>query len=151
MLELETESDPTTLAVRVADALSGGVTSVRQIVDTVPGARGAIIVAAFRALNAVRGYWPKGAEKMSFEPDFRTQLDAAKLLLAYSEGLPAQTTLALNVNAAGRGAEVGEDLEATLERSPALRERLGAMLRAEGAVIPSRRKRLERAERAAVK
>jgi hypothetical protein len=43
-----------------------------------------------RSLKAKKTYWDGVAKKMVEEPDYKIQLDAAKTVLAYREGMPVQ-------------------------------------------------------------
>jgi hypothetical protein len=121
----ETEPEAETLARKIeGDILPAE--NVRDIMRQVPEARNVILAAVFRALGAKRRLYVKGSPSPVYEIDYRSQLEAAKLLLAYGDGLPMQTTLAVNVgdgNAAG-----STSLEEAVERSPALKSRLAKML-----------------------
>ena len=104
-----------------------GADSIRAMLEKIPNARHLVLAEALRCLGAKKRYFEKGSSTQKFEPDYRTRLDAVKLLLAYMDGLPVETTLAVNVG--DRPAEAPElDLAAAVQKSPALRERLEKLL-----------------------
>src|SRR5208283_332321 len=93
----EQENDPLAIAAAFDRGNFGEAESAREMLSRIPRARSIILAAAFRALGARRGRFEKGETKIQWEPDFKTQLEAAKFLLAYADGLPIQTTLAVAV------------------------------------------------------
>jgi hypothetical protein len=95
---------------------------VREILEALPDAAQTIVLAALEGLKAEKFYWDAASKGMVHEPDYRTRLDAAKFLAAYLDGLPMQTTLAVNVGGPQGANE--PDLEAAVKASPALRQRL---------------------------
>lgn len=114
------------LGTRIAELLELGRTAdggrtAREMLEKIPNARHLILAAAFRCLDAQKFYHDKAAGGMVHEPDYKTQLDATKLLLSYLDGLPVETQLQLHVPSTGAKAF---DLEAAARKSPALRERL---------------------------
>ncbi len=137
-LDLETIPNDAETARQIDAALADGATTIRNILDKIPGARRLILIAAFRALGARKWYFEKGRTEKVFEPDYRTQLDAVKLLVAYQDGLPVQTTLSVNV---GDKAGADLDLEQAVQRSPALKERLQKLV---GPVVETDQKRVRK-------
>ena len=139
---MELGLDPPNPATEIASLIERGefnaVASLKELLDKIPTARNVILAAGFRALGARKCYFEKGSGVRLWEADYRTQLDAVKWLAGYSDGLPTQTTL--NVNVDKPIGDNGEDfdLEASLVTSPALRERMKIMLqRAEKKALPS--------------
>jgi hypothetical protein len=112
------------------------IQSLSALLSEIPNGRRVILASAFRALGARKWYFEKESAERKFLPDYRTQLDAAKLLLSYSDGLPTQTTLNVNADLGKKSAEVDSEaqFDNALASSPALRDSL--------------RRRLERAESA---
>lgn len=94
---------------------------IRDMIQKIPNARALILAEAFRCLGATRYYFDRKEGRMVHEPDFKVRLDAARLLIAYADGLPIQTSLTVAV---GDTKDAALDLEAAVSRSPALRERL---------------------------
>jgi len=136
-IALQPPSDADEIATRIeSDPRLASAATIRELIDLIPNARHIAVAAVFRCLSARKWYFEKGSAVKKFEPDFKTQLDAAKLLLSYSDGLPAQTTLNVNADLGKKSADVdGEaQFDAGLASSPALRDSL--------------RRRLERAESA---
>lgn len=112
---------------------------VCDLVRKIPRLRQHVLACAVRNLNAQRKYWSKPAGDWCFEPDGNVQMKAVVWIASYSDGLPTQTTLNLNVGA-NKGGDQGDvsdaDLEAAVKASPALRDRLKAMLaKADGKAI----------------
>jgi hypothetical protein len=124
-LALET-IDEASAALELAELIESGnfdAKSVREMLDLIPGTRRIAVAALFRCLGARKWYFVKGNEERQFEADYKTQLAAAQVILSYQDGLPVQTTLAVNVGSAtGSGAEL--DLGKAIQASPALRQRL---------------------------
>ena len=116
--DLTPEKIAETIEVR-ADA------GVREAVNRMPGARSLILAEVFRCLSATKYYYSKSEGGMVHEPDYRTRLDAAKLLLAYVEGLPVATSLSVAV---GDQPGAAMTLEEAADKSPALRSRLHKLL-----------------------
>ena len=93
-------------------------------------------------LTATKWAYDIASKKRIVEPDHKLRVEAASKLAAYLEGMPGQTLIVKTPRGSGSGGRlVGDDQEvafdAAMTASPALREAV--------------RKRLERAERAAVK
>jgi hypothetical protein len=125
-MDLTLETEP--IAESIAAQIEAGQTTpatVRELIETVPNARRIIVAAAFRCLGARKWYFEKGSSEKKFEADYRTQLDAVKFLAAYSDGLPTQTSLSVNVTA---GDTVEADLERAVSASPALKSRLQKLI-----------------------
>lgn len=100
--------------------------SMKELLDQVPNGRNMIAAAIYRALGARKWHFEKGKSDRVYEEDFRTQLDAVKLALAYQEGLPAQTTVNLNLNDPKPGEGQPSNLEAAMAASPAFAARVKA-------------------------
>lgn len=79
------------------------------------------IAATLKAnLSAKRSIFDRATKTWESEPDARAQLDAIKLLLAYSEGMPLQRVLEHHIN------ETRRSLTDELRDSPALLEAMKA-------------------------
>jgi hypothetical protein len=95
-----------------------------------PDLLGLVLGGAVRCLGATRSHYDKATKDYVSELDGPTVMRAVALLLAYRDGMPAQTTVNLTVGAA-KGAELS--VEEAMQASPALREKLRQMLqKAEG-------------------
>lgn len=99
---------PQTPAQRLAAELAAGV-APEQVLHTLRQALAADTV----------------ARDGSRQPDHRARLDAAKLLLSYTVGLPIQRTESIAVNL---DADSALGLKERLRNSPALRESMRKML-----------------------
>lgn len=97
---------------RLAEQLKSRPNLMSQVVDVVA-----------ESLGAVKKQWDLKAGVMLEEPDHRIRLDAAKFIAAYTEGLPAQTVLNMNVDAGNRPA-----LRDALTKSPQARKAIAAIL-----------------------
>lgn len=117
-------ADPN-VAEEIAKQIEAGdfdaATSVKDLIESIPAARGLIVAAGFRALGARKWFFEKGKTEKVFEPDFKTQLAAAQWLAGYSDGLPTQTTLNVNVN---KDAPSKDDVMKRVAESPALKAAL---------------------------
>ena len=129
-LDLDDEDNgPPNPAQQVANLIElgrdvdGGI-NVREMLDKIPNARHIILATAFRCLGARKWYFEKGDAAKKFEPDYKTQLEAVKLLLAYQDGLPVTTSLNVSVGNAAGAEGIELDLAAAVKASPALRQRL---------------------------
>lgn len=127
-MDLGIVEKPTDALVIAAQFESGDFAeakTAREMMEKIPRARSIILAAAFRALGARKAWYEKGNSEANWEPDFKTQLDAAKFLLSYADGLPVQTSLAVTV---GDRPDDDLPLDQALQRSPALRERVAKLL-----------------------
>ena len=117
----------------------GKLPTLRELIDQIPSARNVILGAAFRALGARKFYWEKGnGGQRLWEPDYKVQLDAVKWLAGYSDGLPAQTNVNLNIESGKKPDGQDFDLERELAENPAARERMRIILeRSEKRALPS--------------
>jgi hypothetical protein len=68
-------------------------------------------------LDAANSRWDKSLKDWADEPDFRTRIDAVKLIFAYSAGLPLQRSVAFAV-----AGETYGKMQEMLESSPAVIE-----------------------------
>lgn len=108
-----------------SDKLAKSNRILRSLVDAIDDDDVSEVLAVWRrAMKATRKYWqdPKKGEKRGrwvAEPDFRTQLEASKLVAAYKEGLPVQRQVNLNI-----GHEELADVLAKAKSSPAALEAL---------------------------
>lgn len=135
-LDIDTEK-PTQLALAVVADIEAGTLDdcmgAREAISKIPGMMRLAYSAIARSLAARKFYYNMQTKKMAYEPDFRAQLEAAKLLFAYREGLPAQTVVTVEVGGKNKGG-ADEILAEQLRQSPALRSRLrGELERAEKA------------------
>lgn len=110
-----------------------------DLVRRVPRLRQHVLACAVRNLGATRKFWDRNQKDWIVEADGNVQMKAVVWIASYSDGLPTQTTLNLNVGA-NKGGDQGDvsdaDLEAAVRASPALRDRLKAMLeKADGKAI----------------
>ena len=126
-LALETTNQALEVAERIERGEFAGAANIRATLEHIPNARHLVLAAAFRCLGARKWYYEKGSSEKKFEPDYRTQLDAVKFLASYQDGLPVQTTLAVNVGDRP-GDQSSLSLEEAVKRSPALRDRLQKLL-----------------------
>ena len=93
------------------------------MINRIPKLRRMVLGAAIRALGAERSLYDRGNKEWVTEPDWASRLKAVVWIASYSDGLPTQTTL--NVNIGDKpGAEVDLNLEEAVHKSPALRQRL---------------------------
>lgn len=97
---------------------------MRATLAQVPELRNLIAASLIRGLAAAKMYWDRDGEKWIKVPDFLAQNKAAALLVAYSDGLPMQSTINLNVEAGSKGFNMGD----ALTNSPALRDYMRAEL-----------------------
>ena len=103
----------------------GAVLDIRATLATIPELRALICAALIRGLAATKYYWDKEKEKWVHVPDYLAQNKAAALLVAYSDGLPVQTAVNVNLDPGkGQGFSLGD----ALSNSPALREHLAKEL-----------------------
>lgn len=91
---------------------------MRGWLKEVPELRQLIIGALIRGLAATKCHYEMKSKMMVYEPDFQAQNKAAALLVAYSDGLPTQSTVNLNLDAAKTGLTMTD----ALNHSPALRD-----------------------------
>jgi len=107
---------------------------MRSFLNGIAGLRRFIVAAAIRALTARKYYFSKEKKEMVFEPDSGTQMKAAAFLAAYSDGLPMQSTVNLNVEAGAKGFSMAD----ALANSPALRDYMRAELaKVEAKALPA--------------
>ena len=116
--------------------------SLTEMLEALPAVRRRIAEAWLDGLTATKWAYDIASKKRIVEPDHKLRVEAASKLAAYLEGMPGQTLIVKTPRGSGSGGRlVGDDQEAAFDAamaaSPALREAM--------------RKRLERAERAAVK
>ena len=132
---LDTESTETAVTQAAASTLA-------DMLENLPDVRRRICQAWLDGLEATKWSSDSTGRKKVYEPDHRQRAECASKLAAYLEGMPGQTLIVKTPRGSGSGGRlVGDDQEAAFDAamtaSPALREAM--------------RKRLERAERAAVK
>jgi len=107
---------------------------MRATLTLIPELRQLVAGALIRALGATKTYWDKEADRWTHVPDFLAQTKAAALLVAYSDGLPMQSTVNLNVEAGAKGFSMAD----ALANSPALRDYMRAELaKVEAKALPA--------------
>jgi hypothetical protein len=97
--------------------------SLREIILAVPDVRAAVVASAIRCLGSERLMYDGQSKKVKSVPDGATIMKAVAFLAAYSDGLPVQTTLNMNVN---NNKEL--PMEEMLASSPALVDALQRQL-----------------------
>ena len=107
--------DHISIAKRVESLPPDPTKDLRAWMRDVPELRQLVIGAAIRGLCAVRSYWYKGSGAMVHEPDSASQMKAAAFVAAYSDGMPMQSTVNLNVDAGAKGLTMDD----VLAQSPA--------------------------------
>lgn len=115
------------------DERSEGAPTIRELLLAHPSFRRLIVATAVRSLGAQKWVFDRDQKKVVFYEDSSTQMKAVAFLAAYTEGLPMQTNVSLNIGDQKRIAEGdGMTIEAALRASPALRDKLAAMLASTG-------------------
>ena len=118
--------DEPAIAEDLRVALAGGAKNVREVLDKVPSTRRLVLIAIFRCLGAHKEVYRKGDSLPRVEHDYKTQLDAAKLLLSYQDGLPIQSVVTANATPQVPGS--ADPLLKAAHASPAMRAYLRSML-----------------------
>ena len=99
------------------------------MVQQLPRLRSMVLGAAIRALGATKGIYDMKSRTTNYEPDWNARLKAVVWIASYSDGLPAQTNLNVNI---GDRADTSKEQELQLERavssSPALKSRLQKLI-----------------------
>lgn len=127
------DSAAVALAGRIeADSQFDSAISVRDYLLRFPEFRRIMVATAVRCMGARKAVYDKDAQKWEFAEDGPTQMKAVAFLAAYSEGIPAQTNVNLNIGDRAGKKEDAMTLEQALRESPALRERLRATVEAAG-------------------
>lgn len=122
------------LALEIAsDSQLPPESSVRDIILATPAIRQTMVAAAVRCLNAQKFYFCKKKGEMVHEPDYATQIKAIAWLAAYSDGLPAQTNLNVNMDARGGKGKKPQLTPAVLEAM----ERTVARVKREQQALPT--------------
>lgn len=110
---------------------------LRAVILASPSIRRLYVAAAVRCLGARRFMFDKKAGELHFEPDGSTIMRAVAFLASYDAGLPAQTTINLNL---------GKDKDLTpaevLAQSPALVASMERTLAAARKAAPRPQKRV---------
>lgn len=103
--------------------------TVRDLLLHLPEFRPLMVATAIRAMSAGKFIFDKDEKRCVWFEDCATQMKAVTFLAAYTEGLPAQTSVQLNIGDQKR-IQSGDEmtLEAALRSSPALADRLRAVL-----------------------
>jgi hypothetical protein len=125
-LDIDELPNEETIALQIEQALRGGAKTVRAVLDQIKDSRGIVLLSVFRCLGAHKKHFQKGKSEAVVEHDFRTQLDAAKLLLAYGDGLPLQSVATVDLTP-GRDHGLAA-LRAQAASSSAIRDSLRQML-----------------------
>ena len=125
-LDIDETADEGQIDKQVSAALADGAKSVKAILEKVPDTRKLVLLAVFRCLGAHKMVFTKGKSEGNKEHDYRTQLEAAKLLMAYSDGLPLQTIAA--ITDPSKTKDSFADIRESAKRSPAVRDGLRQML-----------------------
>ena len=125
--DLDVDENP---AERIAQMIERGqftAKSVKDLLEQVPEVRHLAVAACVRALGARKWFADLVTKVRTFEPDCKTQVEAAKLIFAYQDGLPPQT---MKVEAA-KQTEKNVTPEALIEAakaSPAVRAALRELM-----------------------
>ncbi len=102
--------------------------SINALLMDVPEMRRFMVSTAIRCLDAHRCYYDKSQKQMVEIPDGNTQMRAVAFLAAYSDGLPTQTTLNVNLGEKGKASGGELTVDQAMAASPALRSKLRTML-----------------------
>lgn len=98
--------------------------SLQSLLESLPDTRRKVVQAWVDGLSAKKWTWDVSAKRRVYEPDHRERRENAKLLAAYLDGLPKETTVVKVETQKGGIAELREAARA----SPAVREALREML-----------------------
>ena len=124
-LRTRTRAVATDLELEPAQTVRAEQPSIRASIRAIDGVFDRMVACALEALEANRSHYDMKTKTMVHEPDHKARMEAVKWLAAYADGLPMQTTLAVNGDGGAAGAQ---SLEEAFQKSPALRSRLAKML-----------------------
>jgi hypothetical protein len=101
--------------------------TLAQILESVPDSRKQIVQTWMDGLKAQKWSWDPESKSRVYEPDHKERRENAKLLAAYLEGLPTETTI-VKVAPGADGDVGGRELRQAVKSSPAVRAALRAMI-----------------------
>jgi len=102
--------------------------TINSLLLAIPEVPRLMVACAIQNLGAVRCYFDRNQKAMVETPDGNTQMRAIAFLAAYRDGLPTQTSVAINLGERGRENGGALTVDEAMAASPALRAKLRAML-----------------------